>query len=97
MIPGESERHFQKEIIHFCRTIHLPVYFTQRSIGSPSGWPDLVILRPPWVHIRELKTDTGKLGDAQVFTIDTLKKCDRVDVDVWRPQDWQRIVKELTT
>lgn len=96
MIPGESEKHFQKEVIRFCHTLGAPVYFTLRSMGSPSGWPDLVIPYRGVLRIRELKTDTGDLSPAQKVTHAQLKGCERFDVDVWRPRDWLRIVEELT-
>lgn len=93
--PGEKEKHFQAEVIRLARTFHQRVFFTHRSERSPSGWPDLVLVKPPYLRIRELKTDTGRLTPTQEETIDLLKHCTIVDVDVWRPRDWQRIVEEL--
>lgn len=95
MIPGESERHFQAEVIRLCGALHKRVFFTQRSTGSPEGWPDLVIADPPYLHIRELKTDSGRLSIFQADVIDLLTQCKHVDVGVWRPKDWPRIVEEL--
>jgi len=96
VIPGESEKHFQAEVTRFCKAVHARVYFTQRSKGSPEGWPDLIILKPPFMRIRELKTNTGGLSLPQRETIDLIKACTQFDVDVWRPRDWQRIVEELS-
>jgi len=95
VIPGESERHFQAEVIRLCKALHRRFYFTLHSKGSPEGWPDLVILQPPVLRIRELKTNTGALTQPQRETIDLLKECNYVDVGVWRPRDWTRIVEEL--
>ena len=56
-----------------------------------------MIVKPPVMRIRELKTDAAPdpRGE-QAETIDLLKRCTRFDVDVWLPRDWQRIVEELT-
>jgi len=95
VIPGESEKQFQKEVVRFARTLRIPVFFTQRSLGSPAGWPDLVLLTPPELRLRELKTDAGKLTPIQAETIEQLKRCTSLSTDVWRPADWHRIVEEL--
>jgi len=94
--PGESEKQFQAEVVRFCKVKHKRVYFTLRSTGSPEGWPDLVIIDPPYLRIRELKTDTGKLSVPQAETMGLLLRCTLIDVGVWRPKDWPDIVKLLT-
>jgi len=94
--PGESEKQFAGEVVRLCKARHKRVYFTLHSKGSPEGWPDLVILDPPWMYIRELKTDTGRLTPAQTDTLDALKRCLYIDVGIWRPQDWNVIVRLLS-
>lgn len=94
VIPPESERHFQSRVVAAARMFGWAVHFTLRSMGSPSGWPDLTLLRPPRMLVRELKTEQGRLLPAQKRTIALLAAC-RVDVGVWRPSDWRRIVAEL--
>jgi hypothetical protein len=42
-----------------------------------------------------LKTNTGALTQPQRETLDLLDQCNYVDVGVWRPRDWTRIVEEL--
>jgi len=94
-LPGESEKHFQREVIRLCKALRKRTFFTQRSVGSPPGWPDLAIVDPPWLHLRELKTNTGRNTPTQEEVQALLKQCQYVDVGVWRPIDWPRIVEEL--
>jgi len=96
VLPGESEKQFAAEVIRLGRVFHQRIYFTQHSKGSPPGWPDLVIVKPPFLRIRELKTNEGRLTPIQVETIELLKACTQFDVDIWRPKDWQRIVAEMS-
>jgi hypothetical protein len=72
-------------------------YHTYRSIRSEPGFPDLVLMRPPLLLFRELKTDTGRLTVPQRHWIDELAACGQ-DVGVWRPADLRggRISAELT-
>jgi hypothetical protein len=72
------------------------IYHTRFSVGSESGWPDLVLLRRKdgRVLLRELKTDKGKVSKRQTAIIDLLKACG-LDADIWRPADLDRIGREL--
>ena len=70
-------------------------YHTHDSRRSPAGFPDRVYCGPGGVLFRELKTDTGKLSDAQVTWLAALKLAGG-DVGTWRPVDWpDRIWAEL--
>lgn len=61
-------------------------YHTHRSDRSEPGFPDLVLVRPPLVLFRELKSDTGSLTAAQVQWLHQLQASGQ-DVGVWRPSD----------
>jgi hypothetical protein len=72
-------------------------YHTYRSDRSEPGFPDLVLMRPPLLLFRELKTDVGRLRPAQRKWLDELAACGQ-DVGVWRPADLRggRIAAELS-
>lgn len=58
------------------------------------GFPDLVLVKDR-VLFRELKTDRGRLSEAQHEWMAVLEGAG-ADVDVWRPSDWARIERTLT-
>lgn len=82
---------------------------TRRSIGGKGrgwvtattlrGWPDLVAWRGPRLLFVELKTDTGRLTDEQRRVLGGLTRVARenphVEVHVWKPRDWDRVVEVL--
>ena len=72
------------------------IYHTRYSLGSESGWLDLVLIRrrDKKILFRELKTEKGKLSKRQSAIIDLLTACG-LDAGVWRPSDLQRIGEEL--
>lgn len=61
------------------------------SLGE--GWPDLVLVKGRRILLVELKADRGALSEHQRRVLDVLRSA--VDVDVWRPADWPRIVEAL--
>lgn len=56
------------------------------SRRSQAGWPDLVLLRPPQILLRELKADKGQISPEQQQVLDMLAACG-LDVGIWRPRD----------
>ncbi len=91
-----SETVLHRAIVRLCRLVGARVYFTLRSKGSPRGWPDLVILRPPHMWIWELKTEKGHLTADQAETLKLLASVREIHVGVVRPSDWDRVVQELS-
>lgn len=81
-------------------------------ITGDAGFPDLVLAhRQRGVIFAELKSHRGRLGEAQEQWIDTLEAAARIEgvgedatlwyaagfrVYVWRPTDWDAIVRVLT-
>lgn len=80
------------------------------SLGSESGWPDLVLVRrrDRRLIFAELKSDIGKVTARQEAVLELLRAFahdpetalpDRGDVwiqvFVWRPADWPEIVEVL--
>lgn len=72
-------------------------YHTWRSDNSEPGFPDLVLMRPPLLLFRELKSEGGRLKPEQRRWLEELAACGQ-DVGVWRPVDLRggRIAAELS-
>lgn len=72
-------------------------YHTLNSVGSDSGFPDLVLLRPPRLLFVELKTDRGRVTPGQWLWLDDLGALppDVVEVYVWRPSDREAVERIL--
>ena len=71
-------------------------YHTYRSIRSPAGFPDLVLVRPPRVIFAELKSDDGIVTALQSEWLDDLRRCPGVEAYLWRPTDLEEIGKVLS-
>lgn len=72
------------------------VFHVRWSMGSDSGFPDLVLMRrrDGRVLFRELKTDKGKVSDRQAAVLELMTACG-LDAAVWRPSQLDQIGKEL--
>lgn len=57
------------------------------------GFPDLCLVRER-VVFAELKSETGKLSREQADWYNKLKAAEQ-EVSIWRPSDWNKIVKIL--
>ena len=90
-----SEKDFLEQVRELARYEGWLSYHTYRSTRSEPGFPDLVLVRPPRVIFAELKTEKGKLSADQKAWLDVLDRCNEVETYLWRPSDWDRIVKTL--
>lgn len=72
------------------------LYHTYRSVRSPSGFPDLVLLRPPNALFVELKRlgRTAKVTESQQTWLDTLSQCG-LEALVWTPREIPEILERL--
>lgn len=93
-VPKVGEKAFQAAVVQLARLCRWRVYYDTEPLGSPPGWPDLVLCRDGVLIFRELKTDTGRLSPEQRRWISDLAECG-MDVAVWRPADWPRIEATL--
>lgn len=90
-----SEKELETHVADACRTLGLLRYHTWRSIHSPAGFPDDVIVGDRVLY-RELKREREHPTAAQQEWLDRLAATG-ADVAVWRPSDWLagRITAEL--
>ena len=86
-----SEKAFSQQVVDFARLNNWMVYRTWNSVHSPSGFPDLTMVRDGRLIFAELKAERGKLSDDQAQWIQELRMC--VPVYLWRPSDWEQIVE----
>lgn len=81
-------------VIHFraARVIRNGRESWRTAIQGHKGFPDVVVARDGVVLHCELKTETGKLGEGQPEWAKEIGTSYRL----WRPRDWDVIVKELS-
>lgn len=91
-----SEETFQSAVIALATMNCYRHYHTRDSRRSPSGFPDLVLVKPGRrVIFAELKTETGKETQHQAEWRNDLLAAGSIAC-LWRPSDWPRIVEALT-
>ncbi len=90
-----SERDFARTVIDLAKVYRWKIYHTYLSIRSEPGFPDLVLVRPPRIIFAELKTERGKVSQAQDDWLFALSECSGAECYIWRPSDWENIVATL--
>lgn len=90
----ETEAGFQAALLELAAVNGWHTYHTFDSRRSNSGWPDLVLVRPPRALFVELKRNGAKPTDAQATWLDRLTACG-LHATVWRPADWPTIEETL--
>jgi len=96
-----KESEFEAQVRQLARLCGWLCYHTWRSIHSPAGFPDLVLVRADGrpgdarLIFAELKTARGKLTAAQQQWLEALRQT-AAEVYVWRPDDWDAIVACLS-
>lgn len=85
---GMSEAVLQARVLAHARVLGWMAYHTHDSRRSQPGFPDLVLVseRQGRVLYRELKTERGRLSDAQRVWLRALTAAGQ-DAGVWRPMD----------
>jgi len=90
-----TEKEFLQQVRDLAKLCGWLVYHTHDSRRSPEGFPDLVLVRNDKVIFAELKSKKGRTTSAQEMWLKALEKVPGVDVYLWRPSDWDRIVDVL--
>lgn len=88
-----TEAEFQAAVIKLARANGWLAYHTHNSRRSELGFPDCVFVRERLI-VAELKTDTGKLANAQEAWIEGFRRAG-VTAFVWRPAGWKDIERVL--
>lgn len=90
-----SERHLREQVRDLCRVFGWQMAFTQYSLRSPKGFPDLVLLRPPRIIFAELKSEGGRTSPEQDQWLGELRQVPGMEVHLWRPADIEYIAEVL--
>jgi len=94
IFPQITEKRWREAIVRFALFHRWDVYWTWRSDNSPSGFPDLVLVRGDRCLFVELKSEQGKLTKNQQHWAEVLSRCGSVEYFKWRPSD-EDLVWEL--
>jgi hypothetical protein len=94
VLPKQTERSFQAQVVKLAELLGWRCYHTLRSEGSAAGFPDLVLVRArhpkPRVIFAELKADRGRLTDDQKTWLLELRACGQ-EAYLWAPRHWSAI------
>jgi hypothetical protein len=100
-----SEQHFQTQVEQMAsfygwRFYHAPDNRPSKNTGRvqrvTAGFLDLVLLRAPELIFAELKTETGRVRDAQKTWMSELARVPGIEVYLWRPSDFDEINERLS-
>jgi hypothetical protein len=94
IIGDESEAHFQSRVIRLAQLLGWKVFHLLDPIGSPAGFPDLLLRRPPRLLWCELKSEHGRVRPQQTAFLADLRACGQ-EAYVWRPRDFPEIQRTL--
>ena len=89
------ESELQTSILDAARKLGWKHYHTHNSRRSPSGFPDLVLVKPPRVIFAELKREREDPDDEQLVWYGLLIQCPGVESYVWRPRDIDDVLQVL--
>ena len=105
-----SEKDFQQTVIDYAKlkgwkVAHFRSARIQRKDGSVfyqtpvqadgAGFPDLCLTRLSRIVFAELKSSTGRIAPEQDEWLKALANTEKVEVYVWKPEDFEQEVIEV--
>ena len=109
-LPRVSETEFQGSVLdlaELCGWLACHFHDSRREVrrrdgtrlfigdAATSGFPDLVLVRPPDVLFVELKSEKGRITANQRKWRGALSQCPGVGYYLWKPGDWGEIEEVL--
>jgi hypothetical protein len=92
----ELEKEFQDRVASLARIHKWKCYSVPDSRRATlSGFPDLTLFRNGRLIFAELKREKGRVSPAQKDIMDELAKIPCASVYLWRPSNWDEIIKIL--
>jgi hypothetical protein len=82
-----TEKTLQGLVERCARLFSWRAYHTYDSRRSAPGFPDLILIRGERLVAVELKSERGRVTEAQLAWLMDLKRAG-VEAFVWRPSDW---------
>ena len=90
-----TEKQLQRALTDALRAFGWSVYHTYDARRSAPGFPDLVCLRGSRCLVAELKSATGLLTPEQQSWLAAWRRILGVEVEVWRPADFDQALEVL--
>jgi len=90
-----TEKQFEAQIKDLAKIFGWRYYHPFLSKWSERGWPDVTLLRDRRLIIAELKSEKGKLTEAQARWLWNLRKVPGISVYIWRPRHIEKIAEVL--
>lgn len=94
-MPRISEKAFQQMVIEAATYLGWAHFHPHDMRRSDSGWPDLVLVKPPRIVFAELKAENGRVSQAQRIWLDVLAEVEGAIAETWRPCDWDHVLEVL--
>ncbi len=89
-----KESDFQRAVLDLARLRQWLPYYTWASMHSPSGFPDLTLVRGERIVFAELKVK-AKVTEWQRMWLSTLARTGKCQVFLWTPDCWPQIERVL--
>jgi hypothetical protein len=89
-----TESQFMAQVIHLAKLYGWNYYFTWKSINSPAGFPDLVMVKGKRLIFAELKVLGGQLSAEQYFWLWDLMGTG-AEVYLWYPDQWEELQEKV--
>lgn len=100
-----SEAQFQRQVLRLAQQLGWLAFHPAKGqykggrwvspTQGDTGFPDLVLCRPPRLVFAELKSAKGRLRPMQQVWRDALQLVPAVEYYTWRPSDWHAILRIL--
>lgn len=91
-----TEKQLESQVKDLAKMFNWMYYHTWRSIHSPAGFPDCVMIRDDRIVVAELKSERGKVTPQQEGWLKAFKATGMAECYLWRPSDFDEIVRILT-
>ena len=92
---GITEKQFESQIKDLAKIYGWKLYHPFLSKWSERGYPDITLLRDRRLIFAELKSEKGKLTQAQAQWLWLLRKVPGIEVRIWRPRMLEKIARML--
>ena len=97
LAKGLTEKELSQNLVNEARNCGWKVYRTWLSKFSPAGFPDLFMVRGNEAIAWELKSDKGKVSDAQHEWLEALSQVPGITVGIVRPADLEEAYQFLVS
>jgi len=90
-----SESDFQVSVVALAAWQGWRVYHTHDSRHSPSGYPDLTLVREERLIFAELKREDEDATPEQQEWLDDLEATGQAETYLWKPSSWDSLMVTL--